>query len=56
LHALAFATFLAANRRQLSLVYCASFTAMSSLKIEAAFAFEDHFVEQGFTVLPAQER
>jgi uncharacterized protein len=56
LHASALTTFFAANRRQLSLVDCTSFTVMHSLSIEAAFAFDDHFVQQGFTLVPAQER
>jgi len=43
---------LTANRRNLSLVDCASFETMRRLRIEAAFTFDDHFKEQGFTVIP----
>ena len=45
--------FLTANRRQLSLVDCASFETMRRLGIHKAFTFDLHFAEQGFQVLPA---
>ena len=44
---------LVANRRQLSLVDCVSFTAMRELGIEHYFAFDQHFDEQGFTKITA---
>lgn len=40
------------NRRQLSLVDCTSFEAMRKLGIRVAFAFDPHFSEQGFDVIP----
>jgi len=42
---------LAANRRQLSLVDCVSFAAMRESGIEHYFAFDEHFDEQGFTMV-----
>ena len=39
---------LAANRRQLSLVDCISFAICRQMKINRVFAFDQHFVEQGF--------
>lgn len=39
---------LAANRRQLSLVDCTSFAAARQFNVETIFAFDQHFVEQGF--------
>ncbi|RJP50033.1 MAG: PIN domain-containing protein [Anaerolineaceae bacterium] len=41
-----------ANRRQLSLVDCSSFETMRQLGIEQVFTFDEHFREQGFTVIP----
>ena len=43
---------LTANRRNLSLVDCSSFETMRRLRIETVFTFDEHFKEQGFTVLP----
>jgi len=43
---------LAANRRNLSLVDCSSFTTMIALDIQEVFAFDPHFAEQGFIVRP----
>lgn len=43
---------LAANRRNLSLVDCSSFQVMRRLGVRSAFAFDQHFREQGFRVLP----
>lgn len=40
------------NRRHLSLVDCSGFETMRRLNIEKAFAFDDHFREQGFEVIP----
>ncbi len=47
---------LVASRRDLSLVDCASFEAMRRLQIDNAFCFDSHFAEQGFQVLPQQEK
>ena len=43
---------LTAGRRGLSLVDCASFETMRRLGIDTAFAFDLHFGEQGFQVVP----
>lgn len=43
---------LAIDRRKLSLVDCCSFHVMRSRMIRTAFAFDPHFREQGFDVLP----
>ncbi|MGA1824098.1 MAG: type II toxin-antitoxin system VapC family toxin [bacterium] len=43
---------LAAGRKKLSLVDCVSFDVMRSLGIKSAFAFDRHFKEQGFTIIP----
>jgi len=51
-HERAVSAVLAADRRQLSLVDCASFNAMRELGIKTAFAFDDHFAEQGFDCIP----
>jgi len=51
-HDAAFAALLAANRRDLSLVDCVSFAVMRETGIDTAFAFDRHFGEQGFRVLP----
>lgn len=53
LHAAATAAFLAAGRRDLSLVDCASFALMRHLGLRAAFAFDRHFADQGFVLLPS---
>ena len=50
-HVAAVAALLAANRRSLSLVDCVSFVVMGQLGIRDAFAFDEHFTEQGFTLL-----
>jgi len=44
--------WLAAARRQLSLVDCASFVVMRAHGLTRAFGFDAHFAEQGFTVTP----
>ena len=51
-HQAAVDTFLKSNRRQLSLVDCSSFETMHHLGIETVFAFDEHFREQGFNVIP----
>jgi len=51
-HNRAVMALLAAGRRQLSLVDCASFDAMHSLGLTTAFATDRHFREQGFKTLP----
>jgi len=43
---------LAANRTDLSLVDCVSFEVMRQRGIRKAFAFDKHFKEQGFDVVP----
>jgi len=43
---------LAAGRKRLSLVDCSSFQTMRQCGVRVAFAFDDHFREQGFEVLP----
>ena len=40
-----------ANRRQLSLVDCASFQTMRQDSIARAFTFDQHFAEQGFELV-----
>jgi predicted nucleic acid-binding protein len=40
------------NRRNLSLVDCSSFDTMHRLNIDTAFTFDEHFREQGFSVIP----
>jgi predicted nucleic acid-binding protein len=39
-------------QRQLSLVDCVSFELMRRLGIRRAFAFDEHFAEQGFDIIP----
>jgi len=43
---------LAARRRDLSLVDCVSFEVMRQRGIRQVFAFDRHFAEQGFDVVP----
>ena len=52
LHEATIQRLLVANRRQLSLVDCSSFETMHRLKLETVFTFDEHFREQGFTVIP----
>lgn len=52
LHRAAISVLLTASRRDLSLVDCASFELMRSLGIKTAFAFDPHFREQGFVLIP----
>ncbi len=51
-HAHALNVLLAAGRRKLSLVDCSSFHVMRSRDLRIAFAFDPHFREQGFDVIP----
>lgn len=51
LHQRAVSALLAAQRRRLSLVDCASFESMRQAGLRQAFAFDVHFEEQGFEVL-----
>ena len=53
LHTQAMAGLLAARRRDLSLVDCASFAAMRKLGLRRVFTFDSHFAEQGFEIVPA---
>lgn len=48
LHQRAVAALLTAGQRDLSLVDCVSFEIMRQLGLDAAFAFDQHFVQQGF--------
>jgi predicted nucleic acid-binding protein len=43
---------LATDRRKLSLVDCSSFHVMRTRMLQTAFAFDPHFREQGFRLLP----
>lgn len=43
---------LVAGRRKLSVIDCISFQCMRRLHVNTAFTFDDHFREQGFTVVP----
>ena len=52
LHRLGMAALIAASRRGLSLVDCVSFEVMRDLGIKSAFAFDPHYREYGFTVIP----
>lgn len=52
LHEQGMGAVLAARRRNLSLVDCVSFEVMRQHGIRKAFAFDTHFEEQGFDVVP----
>ncbi|MBN1631953.1 MAG: PIN domain-containing protein [Thermoleophilia bacterium] len=52
LHREATAGLLAARRRDLALVDCASFAVMRRLGLRRVFTFDGHFAEQGFELLP----
>ena len=47
-HAVAMAVLLTANRRKLSLVDCSSFSMMRLAGSRIAFAFDQHFTDEGF--------
>lgn len=51
-HAAGHAAMLTANRKQLSLVDCVSFEIMRRRDLSTAFALDDDFEDQGFTVVP----
>ena len=53
LHARATTALLAANRRDVSLVDWTSFEVMRERTMDVAFAFDDDFARQGFTLLVA---
>jgi predicted nucleic acid-binding protein len=50
-HSAAVDALLTAGRRELSLVDCTSFGVMRRLGIRQAFAYDEHFTEQGFECL-----
>jgi predicted nucleic acid-binding protein len=52
IHRLGIAALIAASRRALSLVDCVSFEVMRDLGIKSAFAFDPHYRQYGFTVIP----
>jgi len=52
-HEAATQALLIADRRRLSLVDCTSFQLMRRLGATRVFAFDRHFAEQGFDVMPA---
>ena len=54
-HRSAVTTLLAISRRRLSLVDCVSFETMRSKGLIRAFAFDRHFLEQGFETAPPKE-
>ena len=51
-HASGVAALLVAASRQLSLVDCVSFEVMRHLGVREVFAFDRHFADQGFTLVP----
>jgi predicted nucleic acid-binding protein len=51
-HTLGMNTALIAGRRKLSIVDCISFLIMQERRVNTAFTFDEHFREQGFTVVP----
>jgi predicted nucleic acid-binding protein len=51
LHNMGMKAVVTANRRQISLVDCVSFVAMRQSDLNTTFAFDNHFAEQGFTIL-----
>jgi len=52
LHARGLEAWLAQRREGVSLVDCVSFALGHELRLEHAFTFDRHFVEQGFVVIP----
>ncbi|CAN5892767.1 hypothetical protein BH23ACT11_BH23ACT11_28670 [soil metagenome] len=51
-HRQAVAAVLTAGRKKLSLVDCSSFVLMRAHGLQTAFAFDEHFSEQGFQIVP----
>lgn len=51
-HEAAVGALLTARRRALSLVDCASFEIMRRAGLRSAFAFDSHFAESGYELLP----
>lgn len=51
-HGAAVGAWLAASRRTLSLVDCASFEVMRRRGVRKAFSYDDHFRQQGIACLP----
>ena len=51
-HRMAVEMVLAAGRKKLSIVDCASFLVMREHGVRDAFAFDHHFREQGFRTIP----
>jgi predicted nucleic acid-binding protein len=51
-HLAGIAAVLVAGNRHLSLVDCISFEVMRRMGIKTAFAYDHHFVEQGFDCIP----
>lgn len=52
IHRLGTSALLSSSRRRLSLVDCVSFEVMRETGIRKVFAFDPHFKEQGFEVVP----
>ncbi len=52
IHRLGMAALLSSSRRRLSFVDCVSFEVMREAGIRKVFAFDPHFKEQGFEVVP----
>lgn len=52
MHRAGVSALLASSRRKLSLVDCVSFETMRTLGIRMVFAFDPHFREQGFDIIP----
>lgn len=51
LHEIGLTALLIANRRKLSLVDCVSFEVARKRGVDAVFAFDQHFKEQGFNIV-----
>ncbi|MEI7639056.1 MAG: PIN domain-containing protein [Syntrophus sp. (in: bacteria)] len=52
LHRAAMAMLLSKRQKRLSLVDCVSFLVMHQIDIKKAFAFDRHFKEEGFAIIP----
>jgi uncharacterized protein len=52
LHRLGIGALMAASKLRLSLVDCVSFEVMRAVGIKTAFAFDSHFAEQHFDLVP----